>query len=318
MEETLTHPMAGSITGQYFANDDGTVKVPAIFFMPEVFKNVCSDLASYKWNETDFLIATYPKNGTHFVWEVMTMLINGSADYIGASKKELMIDAFPVKESAKVFPSPRVLNTHYRTDVLPAEFRKAKTVVVMRNPKDTCVSYYYHVKNIVGRMSSAQPEIGKMSFQQFLGMFLDDKDVPYGRYFEYIEYMWSLRDEPNVLLIFYEDLKLDPVGIIQKVNEFMGTDRSPELVQQIADATNFSKMKKGKTGGPAAEEMVKMIKAQNLDEKEIVERMNKTNTQIYRKGGIGDWKNHFTVADNEMFDHFLANWEGGRDIPFKY
>ena len=33
---------------------------------------------------------------------------------------------------------------------------------------------------------------------------------------------------------------------IQKVNEFMGTSRSPELIQQIADATSFSKMKEAK------------------------------------------------------------------------
>ena len=36
--------------------------------------------------------------------------------------------------------------------------------------------------------------------------------------------------------------------IITKVNEFMGTSRSPELIQQIADATSFSKMKEGKKG----------------------------------------------------------------------
>ena len=38
----------------------------------------------------------------------------------------------------------------------------------------------------------------------------------------------------------------NPVEIITKVNEFLGTNRSPELIQQIADATSFSKMKEGK------------------------------------------------------------------------
>ena len=36
------------------------------------------------------------------------------------------------------------------------------------------------------------------------------------------------------------------MATIQKVNEFMGTDRGPELIQQIADATSFSKMKEAK------------------------------------------------------------------------
>ena len=36
------------------------------------------------------------------------------------------------------------------------------------------------------------------------------------------------------------------MATIQKVNEFLGTGRSPELIQQIADVTTFSKMKEGK------------------------------------------------------------------------
>ena len=35
----------------------------------------------------------------------------------------------------------------------------------------------------------------------------------------------------------------NPVAEIQKLNEFMGTGRSSELVEAIADATSFSKMK---------------------------------------------------------------------------
>jgi len=35
---------------------------------------------------------------------------------------------------------------------------------------------------------------------------MEDKARFYGRYFDYIEYMWSLKDDPNMLVIFYEDL----------------------------------------------------------------------------------------------------------------
>lgn len=38
----------------------------------------------------------------------------------------------------------------------------------------------------------------------------------------------------------------DPVEVIQQVNEFIGTNRSPELVQNIAEATNFASMREGK------------------------------------------------------------------------
>lgn len=63
------------------------------------------------------------------MWEVMTMLLRGSAEYITEAKSVCMLDLFPISESDKMFPSPRVLNTHYRLDVLPDEFRGRKTVV---------------------------------------------------------------------------------------------------------------------------------------------------------------------------------------------
>ena len=36
------------------------------------------------------------------------------------------------------------------------------------------------------------------------------------------------------------------------------------------------------------------------------------------KGEVGDWKNHFTVADNEAFDAFLDTWGLSEEIPFQY
>ena len=41
----------------------------------------------------------------------------------------------------------------------------------------------------------------------------------------------------------------NPVASVERVNEFMGTNRSPELIRQIADAIQFDKMKSGKAGG---------------------------------------------------------------------
>ena len=38
----------------------------------------------------------------------------------------------------------------------------------------------------------------------------------------------------------------NPVASVEKVNDFMGTNRSPEFIQQIADAIQFDKMKSGK------------------------------------------------------------------------
>jgi len=51
-------------------------------------------------------------------------------------------------------------------------------------------------------------KMGKLSFSEYLKMYLFSKDVPYGCYLDYTEYMWSLRDDPNTLVMYFEDMIL--------------------------------------------------------------------------------------------------------------
>ena len=51
----------------------------------------------------------------------------------------------------------------------------------------------------------------------------------------------------------------EPKITIRKVNEFLGTDRSPELIQQIAEATKFSKMKEGKLNSMQNKHLLKQV-----------------------------------------------------------
>lgn len=58
------------------------------------------------------------------------MLIAGTADYITKSKITCMIDVMPPAIIDSLFPkSPKVLNSHYRLDVLPAAFHGHKNVI---------------------------------------------------------------------------------------------------------------------------------------------------------------------------------------------
>ena len=67
--------------------------------------------------------------GTHVLWQAMNMLLRDSAEYLNESKVGCMMDLRPISEINGEYLSPRVINTHYRLDVLPQEFRRSRTVL---------------------------------------------------------------------------------------------------------------------------------------------------------------------------------------------
>lgn len=48
--------------------------------------------------------------------------------------------------------------------------------------------------------------MSEFPFGKFLKDYLSTGNMSYGSYFDYTEYMWSLKDEPHILLVYFEDL----------------------------------------------------------------------------------------------------------------
>lgn len=83
--------------------------------------------------------------GTHWCFEILTMLLNDSTERSDLQKVFLMLINVP-EEDLDQMKSPRVLNTHFPFRMLPTQSKEKKTkiVLVLRNPKDLVVSLYYH------------------------------------------------------------------------------------------------------------------------------------------------------------------------------
>ena len=60
-------------------------------------------------------------------------------------------------------------------------------------------------------MAQPQEEFEKLAaikLSDFLKTIFCDSDKFGSNYFDYTEYMWSLKDNPEILLVFYEDIIL--------------------------------------------------------------------------------------------------------------
>ncbi|XP_002197659.6 sulfotransferase 1 family member D1 [Taeniopygia guttata] len=252
----------------------------------------------------DLLISTYPKSGTTWLSEVMDMIYhNGDVEkcrrdaiYNRVPFLELKVPKMCGVEQLENTPSPRLVKTHLPVQLLPTSFweKDCKIIYMARNPKDVVISYYYFHK-----MAKIHHDPGTKA--EFLENFMAGK-VPYGSWYDHVRGWWEKKQEKKILYLFYEDMKKDPRQEVQKILQFLGKELSERTVERILHHTSFQEMKKN----PAAnyETMLPAL-------------MDHSISPFLRKGISGDWKNHFTVAQNERFDQHYQELMSGSDLHFQ-
>ncbi|KAG0721578.1 Sulfotransferase 1A4 [Chionoecetes opilio] len=133
-------------------------------------------------------------------------------------------------------PSPRSFKSHLPLSLLPSNLlATTKTVYLARNPKDVVLSYLHH-----SRIFRNHAYVGTL--EQFVQYFLDG-DLLYGPYWLHLKEAWEQKDNPNLLFMFYEDLKQNTVLELKRLNDFLGTKLTQEQLESVAHYTSFPEMK---------------------------------------------------------------------------
>ncbi|CAL4067962.1 unnamed protein product, partial [Meganyctiphanes norvegica] len=195
--------------------------------------------------------------------------------------------------------SPRTIKTHMPFDLLNQSLPDTcKVVYVARNPRDACVSYYHHARLIKSSGFTGD-------FNKYLEFWTKDLVVQ-GPFWQHVHQGWKKRDHPNVLFIFYEDLKQDVMSQLRRINDFLGTNLTEEELLKVSDHTSFNSMKKNTainhTAGAVAAGAFK-----------------KGEGEFVRKGTTGDWRNYFTSELEPKFQAWMDKWDHmAKDVPFKY
>lgn len=236
--------------------------------------------------EDDIMLVAYPKCGFNWMVGVLRKIMAEATGMKTESRMPPLMEFFgpDVIKMMEQAPSPRFLGTHMHPDNIPQSFyqNKTKMLVIFRNPKDTLVSYYHFCNN--------NPVLPSMkSWESFFTDFLSG-DVPWGSYFDHA-LAWEKRmDDPNVMVVTYEGLKQNLSQGVREISTFFGFSLTETQVQQIANGSTFSAMKESSAHSHG----------------------NMGNV-IFRKGEVGDWKNHFTPQQSkEMDEAFNKHLEGTR------
>ncbi|XP_077867578.1 sulfotransferase 1C2A-like, partial [Saccoglossus kowalevskii] len=112
----------------------------------------------------------------------------------------------------------------------------------------------------------------------------------YGDWFTHVLEWWQrCRDNKNILFLKYEDMKKDRRAAIVKIADYLGYDLNDDKINKITDHCSFKNMKKASLMEPSV-----------------------------RKGIVGDWKNVFTVAENEAFERIYNEKMKGTGLSFEW
>ncbi|XP_006005983.1 sulfotransferase 1B1-like [Latimeria chalumnae] len=263
-------------------------------------------VANFQAQPDDLLIATYPKAGTTWIQEIVDLIYNdGDVEKAKRAPTHVrmpfleMVPPPPLRsgvENASKMPSPRLIKTHLPFQLVPKSFweHNCKVVYVARNAKDIVVSYYHF-----DWMNLAQPEPGP--WEGYICKFMECQ-LGWGSWYDHVRRFWEEKDKHRILYLFFEDMKEDPKREILKVMKFLDKELPEEVVDKIVHHTSFQVMKDNPMANYSS------IPDTIFDWKA---------STFMRKGEVGDWKNYFTVAQNEVFDEDYKMKMLGTSLKFR-
>uniref|UniRef100_A0A3Q3XFW7 Sulfotransferase n=1 Tax=Mola mola TaxID=94237 RepID=A0A3Q3XFW7_MOLML len=231
--------------------------------MTKYFTSNWDDVQNFKARPDDILIATYPKAGTTWVSCILDLLYFGQT----CPNRQASI---PIHE--RLF----LMVCKDFADQLPTTPRLIKThLPVQFVPK----SFWEQNCRIVYVARNAKDNA--VSYYHFERM-----NYVFGPWYDHVKGWWEKKQTYSKLhYMFYEDLIKDSGRELDRLCSFLGLSPSAEEKEKVLTGSTFDNMKQNK-----------------MTNYSTVQLMDQTVSPFMRKGKVGDWKNHFTVAQNEEFE----------------
>ncbi|KAM9302378.1 sulfotransferase 2B1-like [Gastrophryne carolinensis] len=271
------------------------IQLPGHLHTPESLRYA----QDFQFKEGDVLIVTYPKSGTTWMQEMLTLIYSQGDAEIATSipnwERAPWLEHHYFKDTLKEGEGPRIMTTHLPSCVLAPRLQnsKAKVIYIARNPKDVAVSFYYFHK-----MAEFLPDPG--TFEEFLDRFLEGK-VHYGSWFDHVKGWYSQRKNLDFFYITYEDLQKDLRRCIKKLCGFLGCPLYTQEVNKVEQHCRFSVMSQNV--------MVNYTLIPN-------QILNHQQSKFMRKGVVGDWKQHMTPEQSDAFDKTFQEKMDSCDLRF--
>lgn len=226
------------------------------------------------------VVTTPMRVGTHWVFNSLRSISGLPSDYW---HKDLFVNGErkPTEE--------HIVRSHYAMpSTILKSYPNTKVVVVLRDIRDVIVSLFFYLKHDpMGWNVKTEREklpIGT-TMKEFI--YSDRVKEEVRAHIQYWKEIDSNKD--NVIVVTYEEIVRDTYGTIGKIARLVGYPYDFETVKMCTDGNGFRAMSTRKEG----------------DEKQDA---------FYRKGIVGDYKNHMDLTDLEYLNHIVREEGGDRRV----
>ncbi|XP_055943218.1 sulfotransferase ssu-1-like [Argiope bruennichi] len=277
-------------------------------FSPQCFK----EALQYKPKFRDVFICSYPKCGTTWMQNIILHIFRKGQKLSNPLEFLRLAPYIDMQgqEGIDEMPRPGAFKTHIPFSRMPYS-KDAKYIFVARNPKDCCVSSYYHTRNQPGF------EYWESDFNDFFELFMAG-EVQYNDYFDHLLDWYPHRNDPNVFYTRYEDMKKDIKSVIIKLSKFLGKEYNDAIEKDNAVLSNimlynrFDYMKEKFSNlytvnkNNYIENMYEGCKYRRSFLENLEIPKNLPGLQFIRKGITGDWKNHFSPEQTKRMNSKIS------------
>ena len=171
---------------------------------------------------TDLFVTPYAKCGTTWLQQIVHGLrTRGDMDFDDISRVVPWIGvsaAFGLDINAPQRGAFRALKSHESSHNIP---KGGRYLLSLRDPKDALVSSFRFGEGWSFAFGSVS--IADYARESFL------KNRAEGSYWHHLLSWWEQKDNPNVLLLCYEEMKKDLPGTVQRIADFVGIELDEEL-----------------------------------------------------------------------------------------
>lgn len=216
----------------------------------------------FPFRQGDIVISTRSKSGTTWMQMICALLTFGTPDLpkplteLSPWLDHLVAPLDEVIATLEAQRHRRFVKTHTPLDGVALDPR-ATYIVVARHPLDMAVSLYHQGANIdrerlralTGAPEPTEPPPPRAPLPEWLRAWVGSDDEPRESLDSlpgvlwHLSDAWTRRDEPNVVLVHYDDLSTDLDAEMRRLAGLLGVDVDEDRWPQLVRAATFEHMR---------------------------------------------------------------------------